>query len=245
MKESGLGDRLYVGGYDLSGDTQSIKELSGQVGVLDVTDLTQSAYQRLHGERGGKLSWVSYFDTAANRSHPALSALPYSDVVLTYGHGTSIGGPAASLTAKIPNYDGNRGTDGSFLFACDGISNGFGLSWGVQLTAGIRTDVAATNGTGVDQTVASTAYGWTSHLHVIGITGTSVNVTLQDSADNATFATIGGAGFGAMAAPGAQRITSPGAFDVVRRYVRAITTGTFSSVSLLVNFTRNDAAAIF
>ena len=244
-KESGLGDRFYLGGFGLSGDTQTLKEITGTVGALDVTDITQSANQRIHGMRTAAMSWVSFFNTTAGRAHDALSDLLTTDQVMTYGHGVVLGNPAASMIGKQINYDGNRGNDGSLLFSVDGqSSNGAGIEWGVQLTPGIRTDTTATNGTGVDQTVVSTAFGWVAHLHVTAFTGTSATVTVQDSADNVTFANLTGGAFTAATVSTAQRLDSASG-ATVRRYVRAITTGTFSSVSFMVNFTRNEVAAVY
>jgi hypothetical protein len=245
-KESGLGDRFYVGGVDLSGDTQTLREINGSVGVLDVTDITRLANERIHGERSGVMNFSSFFNPSLGRAHPTLSVLPTSDVVVTYGHGVILGNPAASLVAKQLNYDGNRGDDGSLIFTVDTQSTaGLSLMWGVQLTPGIKTDVAATNGTGVDLTTVSTAFGWTANLHVFSITGTSVTVTLQDSADNATFANLASGAFTAAAVAGGQHLDSPTPTSVVRRYVRAITTGTFSNAQFMVNFTRNDVAAVY
>src|SRR3954463_8392544 len=110
-KESGLGDRFYVGGVDLSGDTQALREINGSVGVLDVTDITRLANERIHGERSGVMNFSSFFNPSLGRAHPTLSVLPTSDVVVTYGHGVILGNPAASLVAKQLNYDGNRGDD--------------------------------------------------------------------------------------------------------------------------------------
>jgi hypothetical protein len=191
------------------------------------------------------MSWVSFFDTAIGRAHPTLSPLQYTDVVLTYAHGAVAGNPAASMVSRQPNYDGNRGNDGSMLFNVDAIADGNGLSWGVQLTPGLRTDAGPVSpATGLDLTTVSTAFGWTAHLHVTAVVGTSVTVTLQDSADNSTFANLTGGVFPAETGPDGQRLQSPSATGIVRRYVRAITTGTFSSATFLVNFTRNDALAV-
>jgi len=70
-------------------------------------------------------------------------------------------------------------------------------------------------------------------------TGTSVTATIQDSADNSTFATLtGGLRFTAATAAGVQRLQG-GRTATVRRYLRVATTGTFSSATFSVVFVRN------
>jgi hypothetical protein len=80
---------------------------------------------------------------------------------------------------------------------------------------------------------------------VFAVTGTSVTVTLQDSADNVTFANITGGAFTAATGITAQRLASPGATDTVRRYVRAITTGTFTVGNFNLMFVRNATVVTF
>lgn len=242
VKTSGLGDRLFVGGVDLSGDTQQLNNIHGGVAPLDVTDITQSAYHRLFGIRDGGINWTSYFDKQSGQSHLTLRALPYTDVIVSYLHGTTLGGSAASMVAKQIGYDPTRAADGSLTFAVDAMANAYGLDWGTTLTAGLRTDTTATSpATGVDGG-ASSSFGGQFYLHVMAFTGTSVTVTVQDSADNSTFAAIASpVAFTAATGATFQRIAITG---TVRRYLRAITTGTFSNAVFAVNACRNDAAVV-
>lgn len=243
-KDTGLGDQLYVGGYDLGGDINSLSRIGGGNTPIPMTDITQLAMARTGGQRDGGIDFVSYFDRAANASHDRFSALPRTDVVASYGHGTTLGNACASCVAKQVNYDPQRGQDGSILFNVSLAANAFGLEWGVQLTAGKRTDSTATNGTGVDQVTVSTAFGWQAYLHVFAFSGTSVTVTLQDSADNVSFANLAGGAFTAATGITTQRLAG-GPTDTVRRYVRAITSGTFSNAVFFVQFTRNDVSVVF
>jgi hypothetical protein len=242
-KQTGLGDRLFVDGYDLSGDIGSIQSVRGGPAAMDVTDITQSGYGRLGGHRDGGIDFTSWFDKAALASHPALSTLPTADRIVSYFHGQTIGNTCASCVAKQIGYDGIRAADGSFPLTVAATSNGYGVEWGLQLTAGKRTDTTATSpATGLDGT-ASSALGAQAYLHVFSFTGTSVTVTLQDSADNATFAAIASPMvFTAATGRTSERIAVTG---TVRRYVRAITTGTFSSAVFAVQFVRNDTAVSF
>lgn len=241
-KQSGLGDRLYVSGYNLSGDIGSIGTIRGGHAVQDVTGIDKSAYERLLLVRDGQVSFSAFMNDSAGQAHARLKTLPTSDVLATYARGTTLGNPCATLAAKQINYDGTRADDGALTYAIDAQGQGFGLEWGDQLTAGIRTDTTATSpATGLD-TTASADFGLQAYLHVFSFTGTSVTVTLQDSADNSSFAAIGGGvSFTAATGIGAQRIATVNT-QTVRRYVRAITTGTFTEASFFVQLVKNAAA---
>lgn len=244
-KESGLGDQLFVDGVDLSGDVGSVGSIHGGPAALDVTGINQLAYNRIGGERDGGIDFASWFNSAVGQEHPTLSTLPTTDRILSYFHGSALGNDGAALVAKQVNYDMTRGTDGSLSLAVSTVGNAFALEWGTQVTAGKRSDTTATSpGTGVDFTTVSTSFGWQAYLHVFSFTGTSVTVTLQDSADNSSFAGFTGSAFTAASAVGAQRLA--GASNAtVRRYIRAITTGTFSQATFAVLFMRNTTAVVF
>lgn len=149
-KQSGLGARLLVGGYDISGDIQALDQVNGSVALLDVTDITQSAHSRIPGLRDGSLGFSCFMDTA--NAHPVLSALPTADTLMQFwAPPLAIGSPVASLVARQVNYDPNRAADGALTMKVEGQGDGFGLEWGVALTPGLRTDTTATNGSGLDQ----------------------------------------------------------------------------------------------
>lgn len=241
-KTSGIGDRFFVDGFDVSGDTNSIGRVGGGPAALDVTDITQGGRSRLGGELGGEINWVSYWDITTNQSHAAFSALPRTSRIVSYFHQpTAIGSDCASMVAKQIGYDPTRATNGMLTAAvASQNADGYPLEWGFALTAGIRTDTTATNGASLDGG-ASTSFGAQAYLHVFSVTGTSVTVKLQDSADNSTFADISGAAFIAATTAGAQRLALT-AGSTVRRYVRAVTTGTFTNAQFAVNFVRNATA---
>lgn len=245
-KQGGLGDNLFVDGYDLSGDAGAITGISTPVQTLPGTGINKSANERLFGERDGALAFMSYFNDAAGAEHLALSTLPTADRIVTYLRGTTLGNPAASINAKQVNYDGTRGNDGSFTLTVQAVANGFALEWGRQLTAGVRTDGAGANGTGVDF-LASSAFGLQAYLQVRAFTGTSVTVKLQESSDNGVgdaWADVVGGAFAAASARGAQRIATATNLTV-ERYLRVVTTGTFSNAEFVVMVNKNETAPVF
>jgi hypothetical protein len=240
-KQGGLGGRFYLGGADISGDIQSAA-LAGGPAVLDVTDITQSAVSRLGGLRSGSIGVVSYWDPLV--AHPVLSALPVTDTVATYAVGAAVGQAAACCNGLQLNYDGARGTDGSYLFKADVTSDGYGLEWGQLLTPGMRTDTAATAASSANSldTGGSLAFGGQAYLHAAAITGTSVTATVWDSADNVTFTAVAGFAFGTVAAaPAAQRVAISNA-ATIRRYVAVATTGTFTNAQFAVVLAKNTVA---
>jgi len=241
-KRSGLGLLFAVAGVDLSGDTGSINRLGGGPNLLDATGLDKSANERIPGLLDGALDYTTFFNPTAGQAHTTLRGLPTSDVIVTLALGSTLGDEEASIVAKQLDYAGSRAADGAFTFTVPGPANGYGLEWGNTLTAGKRTDTTATNGASLDNTVATTTTGWSAYLHVFAFTGTSVTVTLQDSADNAAFAGFTGSAFIAATGITTQRIE--GAVGAtVRRYVRAVTTGTFSNAVFLVGFSRHPMGA--
>jgi hypothetical protein len=175
-----------------------------------------------------------------------LRTLPLTDRTLSVALAATLGADAASLVAKQGNYDGTRAADGMLTMAVQAMANGFGLEWGRLLTAGKRTDSTATNGTGVDST-ASTAFGLQAYLHIFAFTGTSVTVKLQESSDNGgtdPYADVVGGAFTAAAAIGTQRIQTA-RNQTVKRWLRVVTTGTFSNVIFSVSVAKNEVSVTF
>jgi hypothetical protein len=148
-KGTGLGNRFYFGGYDISGDVQAVgKCATGGTKTIDLTDITESAFERALGEFDGQWAFTSYFDKT--NAHIPLSALPRTDVQAMFAISPSIGADVACMVAKQTDYPPTRGSDGSLTMAVTAQSNAFGYEWGKLLTAGVRTDTGATNGTSFD-----------------------------------------------------------------------------------------------
>lgn len=249
-KQSGLGDNLYVHGYNLSGDIQSLQEIGGGPSPLDMTPIVKLAMERIGGVRDGRMNNTSFFNPSTDQAHDRFSTLPTTDVILTYCRGTTLGNPAASLNAKQIGYDPTRGQDGSLTAVVQGQGQGYGLEWGKQLTAGQRTDTAATNGTGVDF-AAATNFGLQAYLHVFAFTGTDATIKLQESSDNGgadAWADVTGGGFTQITSttPAAQRIETARGL-AVERYLRVVTTttGGFSNLVFAVMVNKNDTSTVF
>lgn len=247
-KQSGLGDHLFIAGVDLSGDIGSLGAIGGGPTALDVTPINKSGFERLGGLRDGRFEYSAFFNPGpeADAAHDALKVLPRTDVQMVYGRGLGLGRPACAIVAKQTNYDGTRGNDGALTFSVSAPATGYGIEWGEQATPGVRDDTAAANGDSIDGGAAS-AFGLQAYLQVLDFTGTSVTAKLQQSSDNGVgdaWADVAGAGFVAATGPSVQRIATAGNL-AVERYLRVVTTGTFSAASFLVVVVRNPVATVF
>jgi hypothetical protein len=244
-KQTGLGDALLVGGYDLSGDTGGLDNISGGPAAMEMTGIDKYGIERKGGVRDGKIEWSSWFNKAAGSQHPVLSALPRSDIVVTYLRGRGMGSQAACLVARQTNYDGKRDDAAVLSFGIEAVANAYGLEWGQQLTSGIRTDTAATNGSSLD-TAQSLSFGGQAYLQVTAFTGTDVTVKIQDSADNSSWADVTGLGFTQVTAAHTSQRLALSNTSTMRRYVRAVTvtTGGFTTASFVVVLNKNEIAGV-
>ena len=238
-KQAGLAQEFYAGGYDLSGDVGAIQECSCPRVVLEVTAINKSARERVNGLADGKIVFSPWFNDAANQEHAALKGLPTADVLVMYVDAPTVGQPAACLVAKQMSYDWRRGNDGSLAGTVEARGQGNALDWLDMLTAGIRTDTAATNGSSKDD-AAATTYGIVAHLQAFAFTGTSVTVAIQESSlDGGADPWATKLSFIAVSASRqAERKTATG---TVERYLRVVTTGTFTSAAFAVAYRRGTA----
>lgn len=248
--QSGLGDQLFVAGYNLSGDVGSA-DLSCPLAMLDTTPISKSGKQRTPGQRDGLIEHTGFFNPSTNNSHDVLSALPTTDVIGCYFHGSTLGNMAAGIVAKEGTYDFTRGEDGSATWKSDLKGNGFGLEYGQQLTPGIATIGTAGAQASIDGnnygTSGTTNFGLQAYLHVFAFTGTSATVAIQSSTDNGAgdaFADVTGAVFTAATGVTAERIAT-GPTAAVERYLRVNVTGTFTLLWFAVMVDRNPAAVTF
>lgn len=243
-KQSGLGDNLYVSNFDLSGDVGSLSRIAGGFTALDVTAIDKSAPERIAGLRDGGIDFSAFFNPDAAAEHAALSSLPTADRLVSYFRGTALGSPAASCMAKQINYDPARGADGSLQLTIATQANAFGLEWGIQHTAGKRTDASATApASGVDGG-AETEFGLQAYLHVFSVGSGTPSFKLQESSDPAgsgdAFADVTGGAFTIQAA-GSERIATAND-QTIERYLRVVTTGTFTDAVFAVSVVRNPIA---
>lgn len=238
---TGLGAQLFVDQYDLTGDVGAVDRMAMPSGILNFTNIGNSAMGRGYAHVDGALDFTSYFNDAASQDHVVLKAKSAgADRVVSFLLGSTIGNMGYGLVAKQINYDGTRGADGSLTFKTQCVANGYGGNYTQMLTAGKRTDTAATNGTSHDNT-AATANGLVAYIHLFAFTGTSVTIKVQESSDNGggdAFADVSGITSGALTTPQALRVATSSLTTSVERYLRVVTTGTFSNAVFAVHVSR-------
>ena len=237
-KSSGLGSALWVGTSDISGDTGSLSSIEVRRAVLDVTSIEKSANELVLGRRDGSIAYNTFWNTAAGQAHLAISTMVRTDVITTYAHGSTVGEAAASMTAKNVTYSPAFGADGSLTAGVTATANGFGLEWGELLTTGVQSFATGTvSGTSIDFGSVSSLFGAAAYLHVFTMPSGTATFTVQDSADDASFATVTGMVFTNATGPTAERVQ--GAVGAtVRRYVRIQGTGVHGTSLIAVNFVR-------
>lgn len=242
-KSSGLGGQLWADGYPIGRGVQSF-QAACPIAQLDVTDITQTAHERLNGVRDGSLQVTSYLDPdpVVVGAHARFSGLTTADcVVMVAPVAPALGSPVACLVAKRTDYALTRGADGAVTFGVPHTANGYPLEWQTLATPGARADTAATNGATIDDG-AATSFGAQAYLQIVAFTGTSVTVSIQDSSTGSSgWADVPGLVFTAATAVGAQRVQTT-ATQAVKRYVRAVTTGTFTVATIVVSYQRNPVA---
>lgn len=243
-KLTGLGSNFYIGGYDISGDVNALGTISTSLETLDVTGIDKLAHERLGAMGDGTMSFTTIFDVDASKEQKVLSAMPRTDTIGTFFVGTGIGNAAASINAKEVSYAPTRGNDGMLSSVTEIQGNGFGLEWGTQLTAGKRTDTAATNGTGFDNAASST-FGCQVYIQVFSFSGTDATITVQSASDSIFTTPQTEASYVVAAPPTATRIV--GSHSSVNRYwrVNTTTTGGFTSLVFAVMVNINKAVVNF
>lgn len=94
-------------------------------------------------------------------------------------------------------------------------------------------------------TTSSLAFGAQAYLNVTAFTGTDATISVQDSADNATFAAVSGLAFAQTTAIGSQRVAT-GNGATIRRYlaVNVATTAGFTALSFAVAINKNTVAGV-
>lgn len=253
-KSSGLNMRVFVDGYDISGDYQAFGRLGGGPAVLDMTGVDKSAFERKGGRLDGAIDATTFFNpetaaddppNTADRSHLVLRSLPLTDRLVTVAHIAS--GYTWNAVAKQGNYDPTLAADGMLTCALQCLPNGYGVETGRLLTAtGKLTQGAAGNVASVDFG-AGALFGLQAHLHVFAFTGTSATVKLQQSSDDGAgdaFADVVGGGFTAVTGRTTQRIQTA-RNQAVERYLRVVTTGTFTDLVFAVSAEVNQTEVIF
>ena len=236
-KESGLNVRLYVEGKDMSGSANALSGAGYSQAMLETTPLNTAAATRITGLADGTLSVNGYFDTSDDAPWAEDSGkLPSSDAVVLVALSSAVGDPSVGMNAKEGEFNVSRSSGSAISITSSFSGNGMGGEFGEMLTAHDDTHSSAGSGTVVDSG-ASSSSGGAGYVQVISLGSGSVVVNLQESTSSGgsysnfmTFSTVA-----AAAAPSAERVTMEG---TVQRYIKVVTTGTFSNAKIAEAFAR-------
>ena len=222
--------RLLLGDFALQSYTTDIA-LSAMTEMLDSTVLTDTAKQFIPGQDTSTLTLSGHHDVdefTDLASFKSATTTPF-----TYApSGLAVASEVALVNVIDTNFETSAPVAGVVDWSLGAQTTGrtdFGFS-----LADLAAITGDTNGTTHDGTAATSA-GAVAHLHVTAFSGFSgVVVTIEDSANDSTWATIGT--FTTVAGLTGERIEIAG---TVRRYVRAVfdVTGT-GSVTAQVSYAR-------
>ena len=228
-KVSGLNVRLFVMGNDLSGDANALDGAGYSQETLETTALESAAASRITGLADGSLTINGYFDNATNKIHATFSSnsgkIPTADQVVLAPFGSAVGSPMCGISAKEVSYSVSRGSGSAITVSSAFSGNGMGGEFGVMLTAFDDTHNSA-----------SSASGGSGYLQAISLASGNVVLKIQHSADNSSWADL--ITYSSLATSGVPTAVRTEVTGTVNRYLRIISTGTFSNAKIAAGFTR-------
>lgn len=212
MPVSAQKSRLLVGDFHLTSYATQVGT-SWQQDILDTTVLTDAAKTAIIGGDTSTLKMSGYYDLA---EHADLASWESSTAqpVTWAPNGLAIGSEVWLQNALLSEFSSNAARNGVAGWDLGGQTDGL-TDFGVSLH-NLGAETADGSAASNDGTAATTA-GAVAHLHVTAFSGFSgAVVTIEDSANDSTWATIGT--FTTVAGVTGERITIAG---TVRRYTRA------------------------
>lgn len=240
-KISGLGERFYLVqtgangvGLDISGDVGSIDGCNTTLADMDDTGIDKSYHERLAGLVDADLSYTGFFNPTT--SFPLAKGLVGLDGAAIWATSAAEGAACFAMQGLIDTFPINRSNAGALTIKPKLISDAGVFGWGfVGMNA---TDTTPSTHATMDDGVQSTA-GATLFAILLGFTGTSVTLTVKDSADNVTFTAVTGLTVTFTGAGTGFAVASTADTATLREYVQIATTGTFSSAQVVAAVLRN------
>lgn len=231
----GKDSRIYVNGYNLGAFLQNI----GFPAVADTAEVStfgDSAKEYIPGMKDATLTADGMFGGASGES----------DVILNTALGAS-----GSLWSYFPQGDAL----GAIGFGCECIHTAYDIpstigdavkvNASAQVTGGrergkshhaLTAETTDTNTASVDN-AASSATGGVSYLHVTAFGGTDIQITIQHSSDDITFADLI-VHTTVTAANSKERKTTAALTTTVNRYTRGEWDGDFTTCTFSLLFSR-------
>lgn len=235
--------RMYVAGYNISGDARTFEGCDNNYAEVDMTGWNQQLRNflpdkwRIVGVRGFQ---AFMNDTASSGSHDLFKTPGASEQVVSMLFGgnaePSIGDPAyvlrgIQIEGTVSIQGGVASINANFL---PKNSYGEGNPFGVILSP--ETSLSATtNQTSVDGLAASTT-GYTCNLHVVASSGGTWVLKVEHSTDNSSWSTLFTFAANGSAITSETQSASSG---TINRYLRFVATRTSGTLTPVCVFTRH------
>jgi predicted secreted protein len=223
--------------FDLSSYMQeaSVKQ---EVSTAETTTFGAGSRSYVAGLKDGTVSLSGFFDDTTTTGADVVLNTALGNAtnpILTVGLAGATIGKRAKLAEIIEtSYEITGNFDDAVTASVEMQVNG-GVDNGIYLK-GHAAETSSTNGAGQDGGAASTN-GWVAHLHVTAMsTPTTLDVKVQHSTDNSTWADLSGGAFTQVTtSTTSQRLTGTGS---VNRYTRYVSTIAGTSYTYAVAFAR-------
>lgn len=242
-KISGLSEKFYLVqtgangvGIDCSGDIGSIDSASLTMADIDATGIDKTYHERLPGLVDAQLGYTAHFNPATGASFPLERVLMGADGAAIWIAGSAIGSAAYAIQGLNDTLPVARSGAGQLTVKPRFLSDAGVAGWGFVLLN--NTDTTGATHTAVDDG-ASSAFGAGLFVILLGLTGTNVTVTVEDSSDNVTFAAVTGLTVTFTGSTTGYAYVETSGTATINRYVHVVTSGTFTSAQAVAVLLRN------
>lgn len=235
--------RLYVGGYDLSGDARTVSSLDNRVGEVDITGWSELVRNYVSDDlrQTGIRGFQALMNDTAGRAYAILKDAENSHIVsYCFGGGGEPAVPDPAYLLHSVQMMDTAGLEGqAAIINADFLPHAGNYSatainpMGVVLQ-GATSLSSTTTGSSHDNAAATTA-GYHAHLHVLATSSGNFAITIEHSSNDSAWSTL--ATFTSTAGSiTAERVTGSG---TVNRYVRSVLTRTAGTITTVITFARN------
>lgn len=220
----GKNSRVYMNGTNLSDYMRSI-QVSAELDTAESSTFGADWKQYVRGLRDATISGEGIFEATPDGAIMASLDTATKSVWQTYPGGDQAGASGRGLLCDTTTYEPSS-------------EIGDVVAWSVEGQSSVGADRIVSHHSHAERTTSGTATvidngaattgGGVAYLNVTAVSGSAV-ITIQDSADNITFADL--ATFGTVTATGGYRQTYAGTADRYTRLVHTHAAGTITFVA--------------
>lgn len=233
---AGKNSGVLFGAFDLTSYFNSFS-FSRETNAISTTMFGDSNESYIAGIETANLDLSGLFDGGTDAVDEELAnafSVTTATPLTVFQNGTTAGEPCVVLNSKIQNYTIDSSVSDAVAVSSSFIGDNFGR--GLSLYALTNTSATA-NTTAVDFG-SSTSFGGQAFLHCTAHSSADIDVKIQSSADNSSFADVSGMSFTNISGTTSERIASANNITV-NRYVRLAITVNSGSATFQVSFSPN------